>query len=493
MTLFSFLVFSTLIFHVHPQTTLYIDPTISYQTIEGWGVSLAWWANIAGAWPDSLIKEIASKATNDLNMNVFRFNIGGGENPNCPYGDHMTPDGRKMPGYRAFQKDQQGWGTYDLSQDARQIKVMDQLAALRSDVITEVFSNSPPWWMTKSKCAAGNVFGAENIDPNYFDDFADYLATVASALSKRNPKWNIQYIEPFNEPTSSWWKAGNSQEGSYISKDSQAKILGFLSNSQETYQIGNVKRTAPDSNEVKEAQNNIWYLWNYHRDQYNGLSKINTHTYGGSWQDKQSLHTDAVNGGKTLWQSETGPLSWSPSDGKSWWQVHYMMAYRQIEDLRNLQSTVWVDWQLLSKDYGAGWGFFQWEFDEKDPFKVPVLTETKEFYCRKQVNGFIKKGFKMIDISDGVAIAAISPDKRQAVIVITNQDSNDKTYDIDLTKFSSVGTFRTYRTSGDESSDERCKELVNNAINGKGVMTKNKVISYMAPKYSVTTFVVAVA
>jgi len=141
-------------------TTLFIDPSISYQTIEGWGISLAWWANIAGAWPESITKDLIQKSTQDLNMNIFRFNIGGGENPNCPWGDHMGTDGRNMPGYRSFHKDQEGCGTYDLSKDKRQITIMDRLAESRSDILTEVFSYSPPWWMTNSKCTAGETNGS---------------------------------------------------------------------------------------------------------------------------------------------------------------------------------------------------------------------------------------------------------------------------------------------------------------------------------------------
>tara|TARA_R110002072_G_scaffold52866_3_gene140450 strand:+ start:328 stop:633 length:306 start_codon:yes stop_codon:yes gene_type:complete len=72
------------------QNNVVVDPEIEYQTIEGWGVSLAWWANLAGGMPQATIDELAGYAVNDLNLNVFRFNIGGGENPNCTAGDHIN-------------------------------------------------------------------------------------------------------------------------------------------------------------------------------------------------------------------------------------------------------------------------------------------------------------------------------------------------------------------------------------------------------------------
>ncbi len=471
-------------------TTVTVTPATKYQTMEGWGVSLCWWANIAGGWQASSIDNISWKAAVDLNMNVFRFNIGGGENPNCSYGDHIRNDGGKMPGYRSIQADGQGWGTCNLTNDARQIAIMDKLASYRSDNIIEMFSNSPPYWMTKSLCAAGNTDGSENLNPNFADDYADYLATVAKSLKNRNAAWHIQYIEPFNEPLSNWWRAGGNQEGCYFYPDMQSTVLWRLWQSQQTYGIGDIKVSAPDCNTVAETQWNMWYLWNYHNGEYNGVSKINTHTYSGSWSEKASLCTDAKNGGKILWQSESGPLNWSPADGTSWWQRHYMMSYRQIEDLRNLQCSVWCDWQFLSTD--EGWGMVQLRnFDPANPYQAPWYTETRGYYCRKQINSFIKAGYQIIYSSDGNTVAALKPGNTEVVVVVVNNSSTSKSYTVDLTKFQTVSSFKTYRTSGDYTSTENCTEKTTATTSEKGTISANK-ISYTAPKYSVTTFVAQV-
>ena len=29
---------------------VHVDPRVRYQTVEGWGTSLAWWANVIGGW-----------------------------------------------------------------------------------------------------------------------------------------------------------------------------------------------------------------------------------------------------------------------------------------------------------------------------------------------------------------------------------------------------------------------------------------------------------
>ena len=204
--------FVCLAFNAFGQTTVTISPETEHQTIEGWGVSLAWWANLAGGWSQSTIDQLASYAVNDLNYNVFRFNIGAGENPSCTAGDHMRKDGGLMPDYRGPQADGQGWGVNNLTNDYRQINVMNKLASLRQpkgDIITEMISYSPPYWMTYGQCTAGNVSAtAENLKPEFIDDFADYLASVTANLNSAHSNWNIKYIEPFNEPISGYWFKG---------------------------------------------------------------------------------------------------------------------------------------------------------------------------------------------------------------------------------------------------------------------------------------------
>jgi hypothetical protein len=426
----------------------------------------------------------------DLNLNVFRFNIGGGENPNCTSGHHMRTDGGDMPGYRAQFPDQQGWGTCNLNNDKRQIAVMDKLASYRSDVITEVFSNSPPWWMTNGLCTAGNVGGSENINPSFIDDFADYLATVSAALKTRNPAWNLKYIEPFNEPLSPWWTKGNNQEGCKITSATQATILWRLWQSQGTYGIGSVGIAASDCNTVGESTTNATYLKTNSPGEYNGISVINTHTYSGTVAEKQALSTYAKNNGnKEVWQSESGPIGWQPSDGKSWWRRHFMMSNRLIEDLRNLQCTVWCDWQFMATD--DGWGLLaQSNFNAATPYQTPIYSKTRGFYCRKNITNFLKPGYRIIASSDANTIAGLNPDSTELVIVISNMDSLSKRYDIDLSKFNSLGCFKTYRTSGDYSSSENCTEKFLSTMNEKGVLSGSK-LSYSAMGYSVTTFVIS--
>ena len=474
---------------VAAQTNVSINPGQKRQLIKGWGVSLCWWANLVGGMPAATMDSITKMAAVDLNLNVFRFNIGGGENPNCSSGQHIRPDGGDMPGYRSQCADQAGWGTYTLANDFRQIAVMDKLSTYRSDIITECFSNSPPWWMCNSLCSAGNTGGTENINPDYLDDFADYLATVTAALKNRNAAWNVSYIEPFNEPLSNWWTKGNNQEGCYISPATQATILWRLWQSQSTYGISSLGLAASDCNTVNESISNMNSLKTNNPGEYNGLSIINTHSYSGTSAEKINLKTFAQNNGnKPVWQSETGPISWSPADGTSWWQRHYYISQRLLEDVRDLQSEVWCDWQLMSTD--EGWGMLQQtNFNAASPFQAPTYIKTRGYYCRKNISNFIKAGYQIVSSNNANTLSALNADSTEAVVVIVNYGNTPVAYTIDLNQFQVVNSFRTFRTSGDYNSAENCTEKTINTVNEKGTLS-GKLISYNAPAYSVTTFVV---
>jgi len=108
------------------RTDITIDPALKSQVLEGWGASLCWWANIMGGFSDAKVKTICDWITdpvNGMNMNIFRFNIGGGDDPTH---NHMRSDGGDMPGYKSSAD-----AAYDWNQDANQRKIMQQLIASR--------------------------------------------------------------------------------------------------------------------------------------------------------------------------------------------------------------------------------------------------------------------------------------------------------------------------------------------------------------------------
>ena len=472
------------------QTTITNNPNTRYQAMKGWGTSVAWWGNIVGGMPQASIDEICYRIAVEANLNFFRFKIGGGDNPNCPAGDHLRKDGGQTPGYRPFYANNQGFGVVDVSKDYRQIAVMDKLASLRApygDMITEMFSCSPPYYMTNSFCTSGAVGAGENLAPGFEDDFADYLCSVTKTLRDTHPNWNIKDIAPFNEPYSNWWPAYGGQEGCKMLAPTQATVLWRTWQSQQTYGISDLGLVASDCNSIGEARQNAFDLWTNHRNEYNGISNIAVHSYFGTSQEKADLYTDIANTGKSIWQTETGPLSWFLPDGGQWWWRHYDIAQRLVDDIRNLKPEVWCIWQANGAD--DGWALVnQTNFDENDQYKTPTLRNTRSFYIMKQIASYIKVGYTQIANSDPNSMTFVSPDNKKVVVVISNYKTTPSAYSIDLSNFQPITYFDTYRTSGGDDSGENAKLLTSPTTTQKGVLSANR-IAYTAPAMSVTTFV----
>ena len=156
---------------VSAQSTVTISPENEFQTFKGWGTSLSWWGNAIGGWQDttkqSEILDLIFDETDGLGFNVARYNIGGGDDPTHT---HMR-NGANLEGYQPEP------GVWDYTADETQRYVLNEAIA-RGVNIVEGFAKTPPYWMTYSGCSAGNVDGASNLKPEYYDDFADYLSEV---------------------------------------------------------------------------------------------------------------------------------------------------------------------------------------------------------------------------------------------------------------------------------------------------------------------------
>lgn len=444
------------------QTQVKIDPSIRYQEMKGWGASLCWWANKAGGFTDTKVDEICRWITSpdELNMNVFRYNIGGGDNPSH---NHLRADGGAVPGFKASVT-----ASYDWSQDARQRKILLKLNSLRKDVINEAFSNSPPYWMTKSSCVSGNTDGSDNLKDDQYTAFADYLTEVVRYYKDQQ---NITFhsLDPFNEPFSGWWKANGGQEGCKFNQGNQQKmILELYAKMSQKKILDYCRISAMDANSIDEAVNGI----NGYDAAGNILSKIgqiNAHSYSGS--KRQEFYLLGKKHGKEVWQSETGPLSVNASGLDN----HLVVAQRILTDLRDMKPVVWCDWQLMT-DQDPVWGLIPANYSNQTYYKA------KSYYVRMQCSRFIKQGYTIIESNNGNTVAAINPEGTELVIVVCNTNAIGQDFAFDLSTFNTIGTPTMYRTSANE-----------NCVKSTGPGVSNKKLIHSSLSKSITTFVIPVS
>lgn len=468
-------------------TTVSLSPLSRYEVnggvFQGWGTSLCWWANRVG-YSDTLAQKTADLffGQDGLRMNIARFNIGGGDDPTH---DHITRTDSNMPGYTVYNN---GTVTYDWSADYNQRNVLLRcIEAAGDDMIVEMFSNSPPYYMTNSGCSTGNTdAGKDNLRSDQYTAFAEYLAEVCYHY-KNTWGVDIQSIDPMNEPYTNYWGANsNKQEGCHFDQgESESKIIVELQKAMADRGMGDVILCGTDETSIDTQISSYNKL---SADAKSALGRIDTHTYSGS--DRSGLRSLAVSEGKNLWMSEVDGGSVAGSNagqmGAGLW-----LANRIVTDCNGLSPSAWILWQAIdnhisstgyngNKDSGmvdldgGYWGLAVADHDKNE------VILTKKYYAYGQFSRYIRPGMIMLK-SSGNTMAAYDDDKGELVIVAVNDTASNNAYTFDLSGFSEVGaSAQTIRTS----SSENWKDVGDTALNGKTLRTE------LAPN-SVTTFIIS--
>ncbi len=434
-----------------------VDPGVEHQTFEGWGTSLCWWANHVGGWGETArdrVVDLVVNPTDGLGYNIFRYNIGGGENPAH---EHMEQY-REMPGF------QNSDGSWAWDSDENQRAVLLSIAQRGSDLIFEAFSNSPPYWMTQSGCASGSDNGSNNLKQDSYGDFANYLTEV---VKHYRDEYGIVFrtLEPLNEPNANWWQANGSQEGCHFDPQSQETIIQAVAQQLTDKGLTGTVVSASDENSMDDALTNIG---SFGDATIAALGQINVHSYAGS--RRADLHDLAARLGKPLWQSESGPLGQNLADDT---EAALFMAGRIIQDLRELEPVAWIDWQ--SGDPSRNWASFTLNDAQQ------TASPLKRFYMHAGFSRFIRPGATFVAVNQPDMVAAVSADGHGLALVVRNGDPDQSHgFTFDLTALPSVGAAAdAYRTSHTED----LKPLPSMTIEDYRLVVE-------VPAYSITTFVI---
>ncbi|MCE5204488.1 MAG: glycoside hydrolase [Porphyromonadaceae bacterium] len=440
------------------------------QAIEGWGSSLCWWAGQIGSWEESKADSIVDLITSPdkLNMNIFRYNIGGGDDPSH-IGGHMAKGtiGKRaeMEGFKSSEN-----APYDWTADEAQRNIMLKIKQKRPDAIFEAFSNSPPYWMTYSGCSSGNMDPeVDNLKPEYYDAFCNYLIDVCKHYKDT---YGIEFktLEPFNESTSSNWKYLGRQEGCHFDPETQIKIIRLLYPKLKKSGL----KTVISASDEASLEKFIIALKAYQHtgDIFDKLGQLNTHTYAGTNDQRKEVHQIIKTVDKEFWQSETG--TGSLRNRSTGLKNNLLLAQRMFDDLNLMQPQAWLDWQI--SENSDIWALIKADFTKKK------FTIIKNMFVRMQVTRFVKQGYSLLETGSRSALVAIDKENKKLVVVLNNPEENKRDFLVDL---ASVGTpdkpVEVYRTSANED----CKYLpTTNVVRGK--------IAYSAPALSLTTFLISI-
>lgn len=443
---------------------------------EGWGTSLCWWANRIGYNP-TLTKQSAElffDSKKGLGLNIMRYNIGGGDDPTH---NHITRTDSDVPGWQYYNAET-GEYEYDYNADFRQLNVLKAASkAAGQDAYIEVFSNSPPYFMTVSGCSTGNFKSDEdNIRADAYDDFAEYLAHVTHYMMKKL-KLDVKSISPMNEPNTNYWPAFNyKQEGCHIDAgESQSKLLVETKKALTRYGIDNIILTASDETNPGKQIEEIKLMTPQARA---AINRISAHTYGvnGIRELGQLAKEENIN----LWMSEVDGNGTAGTNAGEM-SAALWLANKIINDITAMEPSAWVLWQVIdthvSKEgykgrvdkgplqtMGGYWGTAYANHDTEE------IVLTQKYYAFGHFSKYIRPGSSLIICNNGLnrgcnAIAAIDNKGKQITVVCTNTTANSQNMDIDLSDFHSGKSKVTHiRTSGSMSDGEQWNVVSSNVL-----------------------------
>jgi len=458
-------------------------------SFEGWGTSLCWWANRLG-YSDSLAQQAADLFFSDegLDLNIMRYNIGGGDDPTH---HHIKRTDSAVPGWLVLDE-ATGEYVYDYDADANQLNVLRRAAeAAGEDAWVEVFSNSPPYFMTVSGCSSGNTSAVENnIRDDCYDDVGEYLAHV-SAYINNDLGIEVDSISPMNEADTNHWGAfSNKQEGCHVDAgESQPTLIIETANAMERYGLGDVTVVASD--ETSPDKQVVEYE-SFSAEALAKIDRISTHTYGTSGIEE--LAALSKRDGFNLWMSEVDG-SGTAGDNAGEMGSALWLGQKIIYDISTLSSSAWVMWQVVdnhisaegyngNKDSGMPditGGFWGTAIADHDNDTI-ILTQ--KYYGFGQFTRYIRPGATIISCDDN-NIAAYDKENGELVIVAVNPSSSARTYNFDLSQFTKIGSsVEVIRTSGDSASGEHWAKLDDIKAHAEGFVAELK-------GNSITTFVIS--
>ncbi|MGA0567685.1 RICIN domain-containing protein [Rathayibacter sp. KR2-224] len=376
--------------------TITPNPWDASGPFQGWGTSLAWFANATGGYPDALKNQLYDLlfGKDGLDLTVARYNIGGGNASDVA--DYLRPGGAVDGYWKADTTGKSGLyagdtttlanksailsdfdatngAYYDWSQDATQRWWLSKLAKDRDITGLEAFANSAPWFMTESGYVSGGFNStAQQLSTDAVDKYTQYLTTVTQHLEKQYGI-RFQTLDPFNEPNTNYWgttlvngvpKTGG-QEGMHVGADQQPPVIASLQNALT--QAGSKTKIAA----MDETNTSLFVTdWDsYPAAAQAAVSQLNTHAYGTS--ARLQVRDRATSADKKLWMSEVEG-NWDSSGFVPSSMTNALGFANQINgDLNGLRPASWVLWQPVEDYYNMqvneklNWGEAYIDFDCK--------------------------------------------------------------------------------------------------------------------------------
>ena len=468
-----------------------------FQTIESFTASDAWSGNFIGKFfaddkKEKLAKWLFSQKYGEdgspegIGLSMWRINIGGGTWEQ--EGADIFPIQRRAESF--LTKDGK---KYDWSKAAGQQWFMKKAKELGCESFL-LFSNTPPVQMTQnSKGYKDAADFKSNLRPDMYDDFAEYMATVAKHFVDEG--YNVDYISPVNEP--SWKWTTDIQEGTpwlnpeikklavELDKSLTKRRLAtkiFLSEADSIQNIYGYDRVAKGNPNKREdmAYNQLYAFFNPASKDYIGNLKtlarqIGAHSYHTHLRNSQmrdvrkKAAAEAEKYGVEFHQTEWCMLGFyaNPKKLDGFTMDWKSNTYNDMQTALHMAKIIYSD--LV---YGQAHSWSYWVASEirdgicalidaqgfvEDARKGRDMRPTKLLWALGNYSFFIRPGYDRVEIAgadnmDGVmASAYVSPDGDKIVAVFINMTHEAQNAEISINCDGNAELAGLYKT--DERSD----------------------------------------
>lgn len=443
-----------------------IDKNITYQEIDNFSASDAWRCDFIGKyWPqekkeriaDLLFKREFDEKGNPMGMALtnWRVNIGAGSYENRE-GKEVNNSWNRTECFLSAD------GTYDFSKQAGQRWFM-KAARDRGMNNFLFFTNSAPYFMTRSGATVSMDRKYINLREDKFDDFARFLVECAKHF--RSEGYGVNYISPLNEPNVEW-HTNAFQEGTFATKADIYRMVEELDKAIGEERL-DTKILIPEIGELKclfevdsaaNMPDDIIRSMFYKDGEYSVLGFENlynclaAHDYWTAYPPSTlvDMRTNvrnmlAKNGyGTKFWASEycilekNEEITMDPSPVKS---INLGLYVARIihNDLAVANASAWQWWTAVSLGEDVPIQLLPMKDSSGETVKYDgIISPTKMFWTTANYSFFIRPGMKRIDVkptnhrlsdleaATSLMVSAYTDGKELVTVIINYTDKEER-------------------------------------------------------------------
>jgi O-glycosyl hydrolase len=480
-----------------------IDPSETYQTMDGFGASDCWMGDIVGRYWNDTQKSIISQRLfsqefdalgnpRGIGLSIWRVNLGGGTR-NLGTASGLSDSTRWTD---CFLKSD---GSYDWTKQSGQQYFMSKAKDYGCENFV-FFSNTPPVYFTKNgKGFANSGESGCNLKDDKYDDFAEFMATVVDHFNTSG--YNIQYISPINEPQFNWTA---DQEGSPWQNANIAQLAKALNTSLQK-RSSSTKILLPEAGHWSDlysgssrATQQIRNFFSPSSSNYLGNLPSVEHTVAGHSYWTYSTNATIKSVRRSLWDEaktynlKTVQTEWSLLDDAPSTDTGYPASYDLASYMDNalfmaklIQSDIiyggvssWSYWTALSPEVysqknrfflirlipGDGNGGYN---DYASVFNSGKIGENlSNLWALGNFSMFVRPGYRRIrmdganEMNQLLGTSYISPDGKRLVSIYVNTASASRSVQVNFSGMGDLTPGKIYKYVTNASTNLRRDQSV---------------------------------